>query len=1278
VKKKIPKIFGIGLTLVLAVGMVAGFALPAHAAVEKINEWYTFDYPAAGSAGDWFRQGTSADGELIGGIGPMAEAINGDLYAAAGIGPECTLESDATASWSTTQAYSGKSSVFLSVDSDDEYAELYFPVSIKLGDIDLTKTSYWCKLTSGDYIPYLMFELDTDPVVRINDDAPASAGFANWAEYDVSSGPDAWQNDGGFTGVAGPSGWATWDETVEEFGADTLVTGVLVENSGYKDVDAYIDYVTIDGATYDLEATCDPVVGLALRSQLMKSTDGGRTWAATGYEDVDGSGPIVDMVCSSIDEDIVYVTDGNYVYKTDDGGDTFDLVAQDSLEEALEGACGCAITHFPITSIDVGYDDDDNPFVFIGTLSHYADCLEPPDFVNGSVYYIGEGGFPATWTDLDLSCYSTGDYGAYAVGCAPNFADSKETYVVVSNGYETHVVSTIGVTCSWTEFAELLWDCSTGNDFGILAASRIGFPDDWEDTETLFVGVVDDNPCAEGPGGDVYRVTEDGATDLNVAGIVTGCEGDYPVDIISLDVKGDTDEASLIAGAFCTTDVYYSTDGGWSWDVSEKNPTGVDETYVLWYEDSALAATSGTECAVSMSCGEEAGQYWNQISLIATDIAWVQSLGFSPGYVCEESETMFMLSWNTVGDDVEGCAPTSSLFRYDGTYWERVYLGNPVDGTAGTLIGTVYVSPDFNTTNTLYVAQPISGIFGTLTELKMWQSADAGCSWKQLTFPCSPRPTILSAVVIDEDTVIAGGAGSDAGTVFKTTRHGARPWDDYEVDTEGDINSFALEPGYEDPGTVLLGTTDSEVFISEDGGETWDLVGDFADVFAGPAPTWVTFDPGYATNHTIYAASGDVIARCIIDPDEDWADQEWEEIYTIPTCPDGTSLFASGIVAAGDTALYVTDISAVATVTDTTCPDYTNGGVLRSLNPLEEDADEVVFERLTDGLVFEDLTAEPAINGTMLRDIFLTCDVSDDGCAENVLWSLDVTMNLDKEMPTPAVEEWANVWVYEDTLAAPVVLTTPVEGQKLTTTDEATLSWKALCGADCYEVSLWSYCPECPDLKEEVDISRLMDCHDDTCYSDTCITVDKLDPGTTYYWQVRVCYGEPKLSKWSEERTFTTALETVVNLCSPVCGGQDIILTPNFSWDKVPGATGYEVQLATTETFTVGVVKGKTTVNAWKPGVTLEYGTPYYWRVRALKDSIYSDWTVCIFTTMEEPVPPTPPVQVTIPPAPPAPVINIPAATMITPTWIYAIIGVGAALAIVVIALIVRTRRPPV
>jgi len=579
---------------------------------------------------------------------------------------------------------------------------------------------------------------------------------------------------------------------------------------------------------------------------------------------------------------------------------------------------------------------------------------------------------------------------------------------------------------------------------------------------------------------------------------------------------------------------------------------------------------------------------------------------------------------------------TSSLFRHDGTYWERVYLGSYNDDTH---IGRVYVSPDFNETNALYVAN---------NEFGMWRSLDAGCSWDQLTFPCIPRPMILSAVVIDEDTVIAGGAFSDPEKVFKTTRHGARPWDEYEVTGAGNINSFDLEPGYEDPGTVILGDDDSQVFISEDGGETWDLVG--AALPDSGHLTWVAFDPN--TNGIIYAAAGTVIARCVIDPDEDWADQEWEDIgFDF----DGVSIdlgLAWGIEAAGDTALYVTD----------SYPVGTSGGVWRSLNPDTDDAADVVFEELITGLD----------NGTILHDLFLTCDVSDEGCAENVLWALDMSMIRSPE----------DVWVYEDTLAAPVVLDMPLNEQKLGTTHSATLSWNELCGADCYEVSLWSYCAECPDEKLDVDISDLMDCHDTcdegVCYECTeeiCIVVDDLEPGTTYYWQVRVCQGKPTFSKWSEERTFMTALVPVVDLCSPVCGGQDIILTPNFSWDAVDGATGYDIEIATTETFTAGVVKGSSTVNAW---VTepLEYATTYYWRVRAEKDGILSDWSVCIFTTLEAPVP-APPLVV-VEPTPPAPVVPTPIIELPpTPSWVWAIIGIGTALVVVVIVLTVRTRRPP-
>jgi hypothetical protein len=1242
-KNKIFKIMGVAVTMVMVLSLGAAFSAPAAASpAETINEWYTFDYPVPGADGDWFYDPT------IGSVGPIAEAINGDLYTAVSFGQDAgftVIPLGSSISFQHTSDTTGTITAMIqgTYSSGDELRSGFF-------------SARWC--------------FDSEFV--------SGWVYACGIIADVDGGPDALMYSGYIVGNF-PEG----SYPVTDGGFDLLANGKF---EGSFDFMGREDGLVYFCGSYELG------------SSLMKSTDSGRTWEKTGYEDVevdidptDGyivpPGPVVDMVCSSIDEDVIYVTDGRYVYKSDDGGDTFDFVAKDSLETVLAGECGCPIWTCPITSIDVTYDNDDNPFVFIGTREHWGDL--PPaesscyygDWVPGDVYYIGEAGYPANWTSLNLACFHGGGFEALAVGCAPDWADTKETYVVVSGtGNNTYVVYTKGTVCGWYEFAELKWDCT--NSFGSFAASRIGFPDDWEDTETLFVGIVDEFPCVhaspdlypplEYQGGDVYMATDGSAIDMNVAGIITGCEGKESVDIISLDVMGDTDEAQLIAGAFCTTDVYYSTDGGWSWDVSEKNPTGSWETYVIWYEDTALAATTCCNAAFSMSCGEEVGQYWNQISLISTEIDCVNYIDHSPGYL-DDSETMFMITKDCDAcfvcdcEGLSGGMDTLSLFRHDGTYWERVFLNITPIEPPGTE-WQVHVSPDFNDTNCVYIGNEY---------FEMWRSTDAGCSWDQLTFPCAPRPCISAWEVIDEDTVIAGGAcfGSPcdcaSGYVYKTTRHGARPWDEYDVDTTANAVSFALEPGYEDPGSILLGTSASEVFISEDGGETWDLVGDCVDVLdpvKTTYPTWVVFDPGYATNHIIYAAAGDTIARCIIDPDEDWTDQEWEVICS------GLNV-ADGIQAAGDTALYVTDNYRAGVLGD--C------GVFRSLNPDAEDADDVVFEELWEGL-------DP---GTMLRNLWLTTDVSDEGCTENVLWSLE----WDYQACSYCELAGPDIWVYEDTLAQPVVLNMPVDEQKLTKTTEATLSWKELCGADCYEVALWSYCAECPDNKLEVELC--LDCSpvndvvcgdpiscevtDDStccpCTEDTCIVVDDLEPGTTYYWQIRVCQGKPRLSKWSEERSFTTALLPVpfVDLCSPACGSQDIILTPNFAWGAVEGATGYEVQLSTTETFTVGVVKGKTSVNAWVCPTTLEYATTYYWRVRAIKDSIYSDWTYCMFTTMAEPIAPTPPVVVQqVPPSAP-PVINIPPAKMITPTWIYAIIGVGAALAIVVIVLIVRTRRPP-
>jgi len=143
----------------------------------------------------------------------------------------------------------------------------------------------------------------------------------------------------------------------------------------------------------------------------------------------------------------------------------------------------------------------------------------------------------------------------------------------------------------------------------------------------------------------------------------------------------------------------------------------------------------------------------------------------------------------------------------------------------------------------------------------------------------------------------------------------------------------------------------------------------------------------------------------------------------------------------------------------------------------------------------------------------------------------------------------------------------------------------------------------------------------------------------------------------------------------PENGAQGVILCPSFGWTRVSGATTYELELADNPDFT-NPTPATTTINSWKCDTDLSYSTTYYWRVQALKDSVViSAWRSGAFTTMAKSAPP-----VEVAPSPPAPQITLPAPQVIlpeagTPVWVWAIIGIGGALVIAVIVLIIRTRR---
>jgi len=907
-------------------------------------------------------------------------------------------------------------------------------------------------------------------------------------------------------------------------------------------------------------------------NHVLQSTDDGRTWSKTDYwKDLDDPDPVVDFAISRLDADTLYATDGSHVYYTKNAGDKWQTVGDASIPEET------------ITSVDIAYDASDNPFVFIGTSTGGG---------GGSVWYISQSGYPAQWTDLEL------DLDVLAVAASPEFADSDEIFAVADNGTDTVAYSNLhGEVGGWSELATLYDD--DGDSFVAASASRICFPDDFsDDNYEFFVGLSADKSNPDLAGGSVYRVDDGHAYCLG--------NEDSDIkdkDIISLDIIGSYGATSLMAGTFAGTEgkVIYSTDDGDSWDTASKDPSGDGKTFVVIdgdFDESGIAwaAGAGDDGAVSLTV--DGGDLWNQISLVSTAIDEILDVSFSTNYAVDE--TRFLL---TTGGGVD------SLWRDDGTNWERVFTSSQFD-----TIDKVMVSINFPKDETVYVADSSGPT--------LYRSTDGGNDWGAI----SNNPGALTAwIVLDADTVLTGGDG----VVWKTGNHGRRAWDDYDIDG-GTVVSFSVSPNFTNDDTLLLGDDEGQVFISEERGEDWDMVGSALDATTN---TIVAFDSDYDMNGFIYAAAGDEIARCEIDTAEDWGDQEWNEFTTAKTGLEMAA--ASGLACAHDGTLYATDATSAN-------QSAAAGGAWRSLNPTDSMGD-VVFEEMSTDFGLDD--------GAQLTGLRLTRGT-------NVLWALD------DNAPT-------ELWTYEDFLAAPVIKSSPPDSTGIDDTDKAWLSWEELNGADEYELKYTT------DSHFRVSIVTISDLDDtEERIGDGVPDEDlALDDGTMYYWKVKVT--EPLLSRWSTVWNFTTKLAPVDRTVEwmPENGAQDVIIRPSFGWTRVDSATSYELELADNPDFT-NPIKATTTINSWKCDTDLSYSTTYYWRVQALKGSVVvSSWRSGAFTTMAEPAPP---VEVT--PAPPAPEITLPAPQVImpeaaTPGWVWAIIGIGAALVIAVIVLIIRTRR---
>ncbi len=167
-----------------------------------------------------------------------------------------------------------------------------------------------------------------------------------------------------------------------------------------------------------------------------------------------------------------------------------------------------------------------------------------------------------------------------------------------------------------------------------------------------------------------------------------------------------------------------------------------------------------------------------------------------------------------------------------------------------------------------------------------------------------------------------------------------------------------------------------------------------------------------------------------------------------------------------------------------------------------------------------------------------------------------------------------------------------------TTTDTTpALSWNAVSGAAGYEVQI-------ADSEGGVANSVAIDVTDASYTPSTALTNNQ-----THYWRVRAKDGDGQYGAWSAVQNLTVNIGAVSGL-SPANGSATTDTTPGLSWNAVPGAVSYEIQIAGSQNGLNSATAVPVTGTNYTPAADLMSNKVHYWRVRAVDgEKQRGDWS---------------------------------------------------------------------
>ncbi|HKJ67022.1 MAG TPA: fibronectin type III domain-containing protein, partial [bacterium] len=168
------------------------------------------------------------------------------------------------------------------------------------------------------------------------------------------------------------------------------------------------------------------------------------------------------------------------------------------------------------------------------------------------------------------------------------------------------------------------------------------------------------------------------------------------------------------------------------------------------------------------------------------------------------------------------------------------------------------------------------------------------------------------------------------------------------------------------------------------------------------------------------------------------------------------------------------------------------------------------------------------------------------------------------------------------------------------------LSWEAVEGVESYQLELASE----PGFSDPV--------HSITGIEGTTYQINNLAYESTYYWRVRA-ENSGGVSPWSTVWHFSTvpAAPDVPALAAPADEATNQPTSLTLTWQDVPQATAYQLQVATNSEFTAIVDEESLSSQTSFEVTNLERDRTYYWRIRSQNPGGTSAWSASWrFTTI--------------------------------------------------------------